>query len=122
MNNFFLFLWFGINTFKKLFYLCINKKPSTWIWQELSGKIKAYCSFLLLRIVSNWGRPVAQWLSTHVPLQQPSVYWFGSWVWTWHRLASHAVVGVPHIMSRKIGTDVSLGPVFLSKKRRIGSS
>ena len=41
--------------------------------------------------------PVAQWLSSHVPLQQPGVHRFGSWVWTWYSLASHAVAGVPHI-------------------------
>ena len=35
---------------------------------------------------------------------------------------SHAVAGVPRIKRRKMGTDVSSGPVFLSKKRRIGSS
>ena len=35
---------------------------------------------------------------------------------------SHAVVGVPHIKQRKMGMDVSSGPVFLSKKRRISSS
>ena len=35
---------------------------------------------------------------------------------------SHAVVGIPHIKQRKMGMDVSSGPVFLSKKRRIGSS
>ena len=34
---------------------------------------------------------------------------------------SHAVGGVPCIKQRKMGTDVSSGPVFLSKKRRIGS-
>ena len=37
-------------------------------------------------------------------------------------LGSHAVVGVPHIKQRKMGTDVSSGPVFLSEKRRIGNS
>ena len=36
-----------------------------------------------------------------------------------HRLSGHAVVA-SHIKWRKIGTDVSSGPVFLSKKRRIG--
>ena len=36
-------------------------------------------------------------------------------------LGKHAVVGVPHIKCRKVGTDVSSGPVFLSRKRRIGS-
>ena len=35
---------------------------------------------------------------------------------------SHAVVGVPHTKQRKMGMDVSSGPIFLSKKRRIGSS
>ena len=44
----------------------------------------------------------------------------GSQVWTWHCLASHAVVGVPHIKWRKMGMDVSSGPVLLSKKKRIG--
>ena len=35
---------------------------------------------------------------------------------------SHAVAGVPRAKQRKMGTDVSSGPVFLSQKRRIGSS
>ena len=35
---------------------------------------------------------------------------------------SHAVVGVPHMKQRKMDMDVSSGPVFLSKKRRIGNS
>ena len=39
-----------------------------------------------------------------------------------HRLASHAVAGIPHIKQRKMGTDVSSGPAFLSKERRTGSS
>ena len=34
--------------------------------------------------------------------------------------ASHAVAGIPHRKERKISLDVSSGPVFLSKKRRIG--
>ena len=33
---------------------------------------------------------------------------------------SHAVVGVPHRKQRKMGMDVSSGPVFLRKKRKIG--
>ena len=33
---------------------------------------------------------------------------------------SHAVVGFPHIKQKKMGMDVSSGPVFLSKKRKIG--
>ena len=54
--------------------------------------------------------------------QRPGVRQFGSQVRTWHCLASHAVVGVPHIKRRKMGMDVSSGLVFLSEKRRIGSS
>ena len=75
----------------------------------------------LVKNADSWAGPVAQWLSLHVPLRQPRVCPFGSQVWTWHHLANHAVVGVPHIKWRKVGTDVSSGPVFLSKKRRIGS-
>ena len=41
--------------------------------------------------------PVVQRLSTHVLLWWPGVRHLGSWVHTWHRLASHAVVSVPHI-------------------------
>ena len=75
-----------------------------------------------LRTVVNFGAGlVAQWLSSHVPLQQAEIRQFRFWAWTWHHLASHAVVGVPHIKQRKMGTDVSSGPVFLSKKRRISS-
>ena len=65
--------------------------------------------------------PVAQQLSAHVPLWQPRVHQPGSRVQTWHCLAGHAVVGVPHIKWKKMGMDVSSGPVFLSKKRRIGN-
>ena len=36
-------------------------------------------------------------------------------------MAHHAVVGVLHRKWRKMDTDVSSGPVFLSKKRRVGS-
>ena len=34
-------------------------------------------------------------------------------------IGSHAVVGVPHIMWRKMGADVSSGPVFLQKQKKI---
>ena len=54
--------------------------------------------------------------------QWPRVHWFGSWVQTRHHLARHAVVGVSHIKQRKMGTDVSSRPGFLSKKRKTGSS
>ena len=65
---------------------------------------------------------VAQQLSSHIPLQRPGVRRLGSREWTWRRLAHHAAVGVARIKQRKMGTDVSSGPGFLSEKRRTGSS
>ena len=52
--------------------------------------------------------------------RQPGVHRLGSRLRTWHRLARHAVVGVPHIKWRKMGMDVSSGPVFLNKKEEDG--
>ena len=45
----------------------------------------------------NKASPVAQRLCAHAPLRRPGVHRFGSRVWTWHRVTSHAVVGIPHI-------------------------
>ena len=59
-----------------------------------------------------------QRLSVHVPLWRPRVRRFESQVRTWHCLAGYAVVGVPHIKWRKMGTDVSSGLVFLKKKKK----
>ena len=53
------------------------------------------------------GGLVAQRLSSHVPLQWPGVHGFGSQVRTWHHLACHAVVGVPHTKAEEDGHDVS---------------
>ena len=74
-----------------------------------------------IKTSESWGfRLVAQQLSLHIPFWQPWVCWFQSRVRTWHCLASHPVADVPHIKQRKMGTDVSSGPVFLSKKKRGG--
>ena len=59
--------------------------------------------------------PVAQQSGSHVLLPWPRVRLFRSQVWTCAPL-----VGIPYVEWRKMGTDVSSGPVFLSKKRRIG--
>ena len=48
------------------------------------------------------------------------VHWVGSRVRTHAPLVNHAVAGVPHTKQRKMGTDVSSGPVFLSKKEEDG--
>ena len=60
--------------------------------------------------------PVAQGLSSHALLGPPGVCGFGSWAQTWHHMSSHAVV-VSRIKQRKIGTDVSSGPIFLTTKQ-----
>ena len=67
--------------------------------------------------ILNRGQPVAQQLSSHVPLRHHGVHRFGSQVQTWDLLASHAVAGVPHVKWRKMGMDVSSGPVLLLAKR-----
>ena len=60
--------------------------------------------------------PVAQRLSAHIPLQWSRVHRFRSWVQAWHRFASHAVVGIPHITWRKMGTDVAQGQSSSEKR------
>ena len=86
-----------------------------------SGKSVIVLEAFHQKLLNFWASPVVQRLSTHIPLGRPRVRGFGSRVRTWHCLASHAVVGVPHIKWREMGTDVSSGPGFLSKKRRIGN-
>ena len=58
--------------------------------------------------------PVAQWLISHILLWWPR----GSPVRSRpiRCLASHAVAGIPHVKQKRMGMDVSSGPVFLSKK------
>ena len=79
---------------------------------------------------------VAQQLSSHVPLRQPGVHWFGSQVWTYILLGKPVVgiLGVDlrtawHVMlwqaspieSRgRWAQMLASGPIFLSRKRRIG--
>ena len=60
---------------------------------------------------------VAQWLSLHALLRRPRICHYRSRVWNCDRLSSHAVAGVWHIKQRKMDTDISSGPVFLSKKK-----
>ena len=94
------------------------EKPD--IFLMLSCPIQENRMSLHIKRSSFRGQPVAQQLSAHVPLWRPGVWQFGFRVPTWHCLASHAVVGVPHIKKRKMDTDVRSGPVFLGKKRRTG--
>ena len=88
--------------------MCVNLKLSPQIYES--------------KIYRSRAGPVVQQLSLHILLQWPRVHWFGSWVQT------DAPLGKPYCgrrptykKKRKMGTDVTSGPVFLSKKRRIGS-
>ena len=66
---------------------------------------------------------MAQWLSSQVAFQRPGFSVRGSPpespVQTYVPLGSHAVAGVPHKKWRKMGTDVSSGPVFFFKKNKV---
>ena len=75
-----------------------------------------------LKIEDTWGWPSGTVVKFAHSTSAAGVHRFGSRVQTWHCLSSNAVVGIPHTKQRKMGTDVSSGPIFLSKKRRIGSS
>ena len=62
-------------------------------WQALFALLM-YLLWLKMMVEAS---PVVQWLIAHVPLQWPRVRPFGSQVWRWNCLASHAMAGVPHI-------------------------
>ena len=65
---------------------------------ELMSKVKSNkCLINLVKRLSPWAGLVVQWFSSNVLLWQPEFCLLGSRVQTWHRLASHAVVGVPRI-------------------------
>ena len=83
-----------------------------------------------------WSRPGGTAVKCTRSLRWPRVCWLGPWVRTWHRLTSHAVVGIPHIKSRGrwawmlaqgqlssakrggLAAAVSSGLIFLKKKKR----
>ena len=119
-----LFTYVCIHTFTALFFYPPIKiheftniaNPKT---QGSSQFSHLYLSSPITRICE--AGPVAQWLSWYILLRWPRVCQFGSQVRIWHHWSNHAVVGIPRIKQRKMGMDVSSGPVFLSKKRWIGS-
>ena len=61
--------------------------------------------YFIIKNTNKRAGPVAQRFSAQVPLWRPGVPRFGSGVRTWHRLASQAVVGVPHIPIYKVEED-----------------
>ena len=64
---------------------------------------------------------VVQWVSSCALLLWPTAHGFGSQVWTYVLLIKPCCGGVPHRKQRKMGTDISSGTIFLSKKRRISN-
>ena len=107
--------------------ICHSSQEASLLWgskrpESLPTASLFYSATPLAINVAFSGASLVAWQSSaHVSLRQPGVRQFVSWVPTWHHLACHAVLGVPSIKWRKMGTDVSSGPVFLSKKRRVGS-
>ena len=59
--------------------------------------INANSVFFIVLKKGKGASPAMQQLSSHVLLQWPGVRRFGSRVWTYAALASHAVAGFPHI-------------------------
>ena len=65
--------------------------------------------------------PVAQWLSSRTPLQQPRIRGFGSWLLTQTPSSSHAVAA-SHIQNRgRLAQMLAQGQSSSSKKRKIGT-
>ena len=105
-----------------LFYCCYYFSSAPY-FRDMIKRVSVQLKSRVTQELENYmlkNQGLVRWcsgLSMHGPLQQPGVCQLGSWVLTWHHLASHAMVGIPHIKQRKMGMDVSSGPVFLSKKR-----
>ena len=118
---------------------CTTKKSQTFFTLMVLRNIKRHSlctsgTCLLIKTRTGVGL-VAQRLSAHGPLRRLGVHWLESQVWTWHGLASHAVVGIPHIKVEEGGhgmlaqgqsssakrgglaVDVSSGLIFLKKQK-----
>ena len=54
-------------------------------------------------------------LSLHAPLQQPGGHGFGSQAGTYIPLSKSCGGSIPHTKQRKTGTNVSTGPIFLTR-------
>ena len=80
--------------------------------------ISTFFSIIVLLILKNSGfgaSSMAQWLSSYTLLQQPGVHQFRSWAWTYTSLIKQFCGSISHTNQRKIGTDVILEPIFLTK-------
>ena len=115
---------FCATQFNPTFPKFLHHRTSPFFWGSLSwtphlGEYNTAVFIYLLKILflGGWPRGTAVKFP-HSASRRPGVPRFRSWVRTWLHLASHAVVGIPHIKWRKMGTDVSSGPVFLKEKQQ----
>ena len=65
---------------------------------ERFGLLQYPCTTLVIKSINNRGQPSGAAVKfVRSASRRPRFHRFTSRVWTWHRLASHAVVGVPCI-------------------------
>ena len=98
-------------------YRNLNHRASPHIKPE-----ESLLSVFTKKSVNYGAGPVVQWISLCAPLWQPGVHGFGSQAWTYTLLIKSCCGGIPHSTQRKMGTDVSSGAIFLTKKNMNCSS
>ena len=70
--------------------------------------------------IFSWASPVVWQLSSSVLLQRTPVHQFGSQAWTYTQIITSCCGRCPTYKIEEDDMNVSSGPIFLSKKRRIG--
>ena len=56
---------------------------------KLPTSLRQFSVFQFLQNFHFWGRPVAEWLSSHAPLWRHEFRQFVSRAWTWHHSSGH---------------------------------
>ena len=83
---------------------------------QIDGKLVYYS--LLFKITYCRASPVAWWLGSRALLWQPGICGFGSRAWTYIPLIKPSCCSIPYTKWRKIGTDLSSGPISLTKTKQ----
>ena len=98
-----------------------EKQQNVFSCESLWKTQKPACtwSFGLEKIHNSVTRPVVQWLGSRTPFWLPGVHEFRSWVQTYTVLIKPCCGGIPYTKQRKVGIDVSSGPIFLTHKKDI---
>ena len=86
------------------------------IWFKLLQIIQIQFKSLLQ--VSHWGQPGGIIVKFTYSTSVAQVHRLGSWVQTYTPLIKPCCGGIPHTKQRKISTDVSSGPIFLTKQNK----